>query len=220
MKAKTSHSEQLFRKTLQRRLSEAELTPPPAVWNQIESQLTNKRKKRGLLIWWTGIAASILIFVALGWLIYDHPFTRSHQDNAKPIAVNPVWVYPAPVKTKKASSDTKSTKPVEGSPKNNLRLPNQLPTPSSSGTKNNRWSNPMTKVILPSDPETVQAPISVILAKNILLSSTANDSTLIAANQPALVQLPESEILAPPIRKVYGIGFGKYKIKISLASKE
>jgi len=65
------HIDRLF----QEKFKDFEASPDPAVWKRINASLPQKKKKkrRVIIFWWemAGIAAAVLLFIALGFSLFD-----------------------------------------------------------------------------------------------------------------------------------------------------
>lgn len=221
MKANTTPSEQEFRNQLQRKLNEAECAPPPLVWERLENHLDSNRKKRRGLYWWTGIAASLFILSIGGWY-FTHQGKKNLPENAS-LALNPVWLHPKPVaKNKKAASpikrqkqDSEAVKPEKtpAASQNPVSKPLQFQPKLNTQTASTQELKP--------EMEHTLVTLSPMSFPNLLHYEEPNIDTSMAAIaqlqslEPEYQNLPQEKS-----RKVYGIGIGKYKLKISLASKE
>lgn len=219
MKANTFPSENRFRNNLRHKLEDAEMAPPAAVWEQIDAHLEQKRKRKGI-IWWIGASASLVLLAGIGWLANQD----ANSDQAKAVAINPVWIHPTPTSKNKAAIES-----------NKVRQFNKhIEKKSGSGHFPPAFihERPMNPV------RSMQRPVNQV---------ALNDSASIPNEQKELTTLPQLTNLLFPVtmplevasgtslvpdveleteqpeqksRKVYGIGFGSYKLKISLASKE
>ncbi|MDW5289046.1 hypothetical protein [Formosa sp. PL04] len=74
------HIDRLF----QERLKDLDVTPNPRVWSGIETKLKEQKKtKRVIPIWWraSGIAALLLLFLALGNFVFNETITQYNIPN-------------------------------------------------------------------------------------------------------------------------------------------
>ena len=221
MKANTSPSENRFRKNLRHKLEDAEMAPPTAVWEQIDAHLEQKRKRKSVL-WWISAAASLVLLFGLGWLASD--YNNGNKENTHAVAINPVWIHPTPASKNKAATEaSKLKRPIKtiekktGTGQNPPASINERPINPVRSSQ--RWVNQVAEqtanLIQPEQEEIVTIPnLNSPIAQVALPLELAPGASLVHE------ELLEADLPVQKSRKVYGIGFGPYKLKISLASKE
>ncbi len=200
------------------------MTPPASVWNHLDRNLENQKKRKRAAYWWIGLAASLVLTGWFGWNYFQPDNFKNMENRQDHLAINPVWTHPTskPL-VKKSENSGKPIKTVEPQSKPEIvplttpDLELRLPTRSKKEKLKSKIQQVASKENITGMNEELVTPVLPKLATAFPVSFHS-DSLSISTR--ALIQAQEEIPQTTPSRKVYGIGFGKYKFKISLASKE
>ncbi len=122
---KEEHIDKIFRDGLK----DFKMIPPPDVWNGVASSVTSGTRKR--FYWIAGVAATLLFFLGMAWLIISQgpePSVISEQNIVSPKVNKPVTGDKNQKKMKFPAIGKKEIKPATGSQKiNNLPEDEKVP---------------------------------------------------------------------------------------------
>ncbi|CDF81171.1 conserved hypothetical protein containing outer membrane protein beta-barrel domain [Formosa agariphila KMM 3901] len=144
----------------QERLKDLDVTPHPEVWNGIEAKLkTQQKPKRVIPIWWraAGIAAILLLFLALGNFIFNSKTSSNNTPNT--ILVDTPSFNNSDLKnestvTSTPQEDTTTLKPLDSISKKSSHSPhNSINSTQIVNQSKKQNLNPFTKKNSPSTTE-------------------------------------------------------------------
>lgn len=77
-----------FEDQIKDKLAQREITPPAGSWEKLSGQLNSEKKKHAPLLWWTGIAATLLGAILIAGIVYN----RNPIENTPNLVETPVEI--------------------------------------------------------------------------------------------------------------------------------
>jgi hypothetical protein len=162
--------------------------PPPELWDKIEAQLEEPKKKKRAIIWWS-IAASLLVGLSVPTILYFN----SNQENGFEINIENNANANGDFNSNSNANDNGNTNSnVKGNENNNVKLNNKL----INLNRGNQVATTTTPIIS-SKTKKHKGFKNFSKLKNNEMNPNANDepkSNTIAANQNSVSTISKSEL--------------------------
>jgi len=175
-------------RVFQESFKDFEATPNDIVWENIEAQLNQKKKKNRIIpIWWryAGVAALLLLSLTIGNSLFN---TTTNSEKNKIVDTEDS----SPVKIKNDEHNSNEIENLKN--KNTLPLPNNHNKTESVIVKNNKEDNKIEKTLQNNNLNNKLSKTPSSITKTESLQNKSNLGTSLASKNNSILELETEEV--------------------------